>query len=52
VIVYHLVGHGAVCVQMPHAFTSCDTASHSINLLEGLSIPGVYLANIVVVDLV
>ena len=26
VVVYLLVGHGAVCLQMPYAFSSCDTA--------------------------
>jgi len=53
VIVYLLVGHGAVCIQISNAFTSCDTASLPVNLFggytEGLLVPSVYLANIVVV---
>jgi len=43
-----------VCVQMPNTFTSRGTANLPVNPYgvhtEGLSVPGVYLASIVVVD--
>jgi len=51
VVIYLLVGHGAVAYRCLMLFSSCDTASLPVrDYTEGLSVPGVYLTSVVVVD--